>query len=56
MSEPDVPEAPNQGQLEKEHDVTNDLDGPEVPAGGGQHPDYDTNEDFAPEKTGSDVR
>ena len=50
MDEPSVPEAPNAGQLQREHDVTNKLDGPTIPAGGGSNPEYDQNEKNDPEK------
>jgi hypothetical protein len=50
MSEPSVPEAPEGGQLKREHTYTNDLDNPEYPAGGGSNPEYDTVEKYDPEK------
>lgn len=50
MNEPSVPEAPNGGQLTREHTYTNDLDEPEFPAGGGSNPEYDTVEKYDPEK------
>lgn len=50
MSEPSVPAANNGGQLKREHTYDNKLDGPEIPAGGGSNPDYDTNEKNEPEK------
>jgi len=50
MSEPEVPEAPEGGQLAREHTYDNALEGPEIPAGGGMNPDYDENEKNTPEK------
>lgn len=50
MDEPDVPEAPNGGQLAREHTYTKDVDDPEYPAGGGSNPEYDTVEKYDPEK------
>lgn len=50
MSEPSVPEAPNGGQLAREHTVEKATDGPNIPAGGGMNPDYDQNEKNTPEK------
>lgn len=50
MKEPSVPEAPNKGQLSREHTYDNDLSGPEIPAGGGMNSDYDENEKNKPEK------
>ena len=50
MESPDVPEAPNAGQLTREHTVDNKLDGPEIPAGGGSNSEYDQNEKNDPEK------
>lgn len=50
MDEPSVPEAKNKGQLTREHTYDNELDGPEIPAGGGMNPDYDENEKNKPEK------
>ena len=50
LNEPKVPEAPNGGQLKREHTYDNKLDGPTIPAGGGMNPDYDQNEKNTPEK------
>lgn len=50
MNSPDVPEAPNSGQLTREHTFDNKLDGPEIPAGGGMNSEYDQNEKNKPEK------
>jgi len=50
MEAPDTPEAPNAGQLAREHTVDNKLDGPEIPAGGGSNPEYDQVEKYDPEK------
>lgn len=50
MSEPSVPEAPNGGRLQREHTVEKATDGPEIPAGGGSNPTYDTVEKYSPEK------
>jgi len=50
MSEPSVPEAPNAGQLNREHTYDANLNGPEIPAGGGMNPEYDQNEKNEPEK------
>ena len=50
MSEPSVPEAPNDGRLAREHTVEKAHDGPEIPAGGGMNPEYDKNEKNSPEK------
>lgn len=50
MSEPSVPEAPNDGRLSREHTVDKPKDGPQIPAGGGMHSEYDQNEKNTPEK------
>ncbi|KKK52385.1 hypothetical protein LCGC14_3105450, partial [marine sediment metagenome] len=50
MEEPSVPEAPEGGQLKREHTYDNALEGPTIPAGGGMNPDYDQNEKNTPEK------
>ncbi len=50
MNEPSVPEAPEGGQLKREHTYDNKLEGPSIPAGGGMNPDYDQNEKNTPEK------
>jgi hypothetical protein len=50
MSEPSVPEAPNDGRLSREETVDTPKDTANIPAGGGQHPQYDRNEKNTPEK------
>lgn len=50
MSEPSVPKAPNGGRLQREHTVEKAKDGPNIPAGGGSNPEYDTVEKYSPEK------
>jgi hypothetical protein len=50
MSEPSIPEAPDGGQLKREHTYDNKLDMPEIPAGGGMNSEYDKNEKNTPEK------
>ena len=50
MEEVSVPEAPDGGQLKREHTYDNKLEGPTVPAGGGMNSDYDQNEKNTPEK------
>jgi len=50
VSKPDVPKAPNQGRLNREETVTNALEMPKIPAGGGQDPVYDQNTKNTPEK------
>jgi len=50
MSEPDVPAAPDDGRLKREHTVEKAKDGPEIPADGGMNPEYDNNEKNTPEK------
>lgn len=50
MSEPSVPEAPDGGQLAREHTYDNKLEMPEIPAGGGSDADYDKVEKYDPEK------
>ena len=50
VEEASKPEAPNAGQLTREHTVDNKLDGPTIPAGGGSNPEYDTVEKYDPEK------
>ena len=50
VAKPNVPTAPNKGQLSREETVNNSLDMPEIPAGGGQNANYDQNEKNAPEK------
>jgi hypothetical protein len=50
MGEPSVPKAPNGGRLQREHTVEKATDGPNIPAGGGSNPEYDTVEKYAPEK------
>lgn len=50
MEEASTPEAPDAGQLKREHTYDNKLEGPTIPAGGGMNPDYDQNEKNTPEK------
>lgn len=50
VSQPDVPKAPNQGRLKREEIVSNELDTPTIPAGGGMNSTYDKNEKNTPEK------
>ena len=50
MDKPDVPEAPDGGRLKNEHTVEKSENGPEIPAGGGMHSEYDKNEKNKPEK------
>jgi len=50
VSKPDVPKAPNQGRLEREEIVSNELSTPTIPAGGGMNSTYDQNEKNKPEK------
>lgn len=47
----DIPEAPNDGRLSREHTVDKPKDLPEIPTGGGMNEMYDTNEKNTPEKT-----
>jgi hypothetical protein len=47
----DLPKAPNDGRLDREHTVDKPKDSPNIPTGGGMNPIYDTNEKNEPEKT-----
>lgn len=47
----DIPKAPNDGRLEREHTVDKPKDMPTIPTGGGMNELYDTNEKNTPEKT-----
>lgn len=51
MNEPEVPKAPNEGRLSREHTVDKAKDVPSIPTGKGMNPDYDNNEKNTPEKT-----
>lgn len=51
LNQPEVPEAPNAGQLSREHTYDNKLNGPTIPAGGGMNSEYDQNTKNTPEKT-----
>jgi hypothetical protein len=50
VSKPQVPEAPNSGQLSREHTYDTKLNGPTIPAGGGMNSEYDQNDKNTPEK------
>lgn len=51
MNKPDVPQAPNGGQLSREHSSEVPKDGPEIPTGKGMDPEKDKNKELEPEKT-----
>lgn len=51
LAKVDIPEAPNDGRLTREHTVDKPKNLPEIPTGGGMNKTYDTNEKNTPEKT-----
>jgi len=49
LADPEVPTAPDDGRLSKEETSETPKDLPDVPVGGGMHPDYDKNKKNTPE-------